>query len=74
MKKHKRFLFCLFTFLIVLSFHTLILGTGLLPSSSKDQFADVRIKILDMIAKENIPSISVAVARDGKIIWEEGFG
>jgi CubicO group peptidase (beta-lactamase class C family) len=41
---------------------------------SPDQFAPVREKITSAIKDDNIPSIAVAVAKDGKIIWEEGFG
>ena len=38
------------------------------------QFAAVRAFIRKQMTERNIPSIAVAVARDGKIIWEEAFG
>src|SRR2546430_1503356 len=39
-----------------------------------DRWDSVRALIRQTIAESNLPSISVAVAKDGKIIWEEGFG
>jgi len=43
-------------------------------SAHDDIFAPVRSKILESLKRKKIASISVAVARDGKIIWEEAFG
>src|SRR5215471_20177945 len=42
--------------------------------ATPQQFDQVRALIRERLAQSQIPSISVAVARDGKIIWEEGFG
>ncbi len=39
-----------------------------------DPFEAVREKIERLIAEGTDPSLAVAVARDGEIIWEEGFG
>ncbi len=39
-----------------------------------DPFAAVREHIEQLVAEGTNPSLAVAVARDGKIIWEEGFG
>jgi CubicO group peptidase (beta-lactamase class C family) len=39
-----------------------------------DQFDVARTQIHNSMAAENIPSVAVAVARNGQIIWEEGFG
>jgi CubicO group peptidase (beta-lactamase class C family) len=39
-----------------------------------DQFDSVRDFIRTRMAERQVPSITVAVARDGKILWEEGFG
>lgn len=39
-----------------------------------DIFADVRSKMADVVNKSRVPSLSVAVARDGEIVWEESFG
>lgn len=41
---------------------------------SAEKFGPIREKITSAIKDDNIPSIAVAVAKDGKIIWEEGFG
>jgi CubicO group peptidase (beta-lactamase class C family) len=42
--------------------------------SDGDRFSDVRSEILDFLEEENIPSVSVAVAEHGRIVWEESFG
>lgn len=39
-----------------------------------DDFAAVRSFILSQIERNVIPSAAVAVARDGKVIWQEAFG
>lgn len=39
-----------------------------------DPFEPVRQQIAKLLVDENVPSVAVAVARDGKIIWEQGFG
>jgi CubicO group peptidase (beta-lactamase class C family) len=41
---------------------------------SKPDFSKVRQFIQEQLVATSIPSISVAVARRGKILWEEGFG
>ena len=42
--------------------------------SEKNLFDATQIQIEQLVAKGEVPSLSVAVARDGKIIWEKGFG
>jgi len=42
--------------------------------SEKGLFNAARIHIEQLVADGKVPSMAVAVARDGKIIWEEGFG
>jgi len=37
-------------------------------------FSDVRGKIIRLIEDKKIPSLSLAVVRDGQIVWEEAFG
>jgi len=39
-----------------------------------DEFDHVRDLTRQRMAEEHVPGMSVAVARQGKIIWEEGFG
>jgi CubicO group peptidase (beta-lactamase class C family) len=39
-----------------------------------DPFDPVRERINKAIVDTNLPSMAVAVAREGKIIWEQGFG
>ncbi len=45
-----------------------------LKEPAEDIFAPVRAKIIQSLEKTKVASISVAVARDGTIIWEEAFG
>lgn len=37
-------------------------------------FSEVREKILGLIGEKTVPSLSLAVVKDGEIIWEEAFG
>ena len=39
-----------------------------------DQFESVRDFIRNRMTETQTPSVSVAVAQDGRILWEEGFG
>lgn len=45
-----------------------------LPLGAADRFDGVRDFIRKGLAETGMPSISVAVAKGGKILWEEGFG
>lgn len=56
---------------------TLLLAPLLLACSSihaGEPFASVRADIEKLLVDEGIPSMSVAVAHRGKVLWEEGFG
>jgi CubicO group peptidase (beta-lactamase class C family) len=39
-----------------------------------DPFGTVRAHIEQLVAEGQVPSMAVAVARGGEIVWEEGFG
>jgi CubicO group peptidase (beta-lactamase class C family) len=39
-----------------------------------DPFAEARSVILKTLKKQKVPSVSVALAKDGEILWEESFG
>ncbi len=39
-----------------------------------DPFGAVRAHIEQLVTDGQVPSMAVAVARDGEIVWEEGFG
>jgi CubicO group peptidase (beta-lactamase class C family) len=45
-----------------------------LPSGPADPWAGVREMIVREIQAKRIPSVSLAVIKDGEIIWEEAFG
>jgi CubicO group peptidase (beta-lactamase class C family) len=49
------------------------LGTPRPARTGLPDFSDVRARIQELVA-HGIPSIAVAVAADGKILWEEAFG
>jgi CubicO group peptidase (beta-lactamase class C family) len=42
--------------------------------TTKPDFASVQKYIRDHMAAESVPALSIAVSRDGRIVWEEGFG
>jgi CubicO group peptidase (beta-lactamase class C family) len=43
-------------------------------STFQNKFGNVKAKIIDFMEETGACSVSVAVAKDGKIIWEESFG
>jgi CubicO group peptidase (beta-lactamase class C family) len=65
---------------------TFLLGTSLMSTSAEHaaqidtvgaadlRFARVRSKIQELMLKDQLPSVAVAVAQHGRIIWEQGFG
>ncbi|HJU43051.1 MAG TPA: serine hydrolase domain-containing protein [Vicinamibacterales bacterium] len=48
--------------------------TGQRASSAADAFDSVRRVIQREMSERQVPSVAVAVARDGRIVWEEAFG
>ncbi len=44
------------------------------PAQSAQRFAKARAMILEVLQKSGVPSISIAAAEDGRIVWEESFG
>ena len=53
----------------------LLLGAwAALPAMAADKFEPVREYIREQLREKSLPSVAVAVAQDGKIVWEEGFG
>ena len=55
----------------------LLLITGcnsIVRSQIDDRLQNVRSEIIELVSSGEVPSISVAVAKDGDIIWEESFG
>ena len=49
-------------------------GRNTIYDEPNDPFAKTRSIIEETLTKLKVPSISVAVAKDGEILWEEGFG
>lgn len=50
-----------------------LLGVAI-PAVSADRFDAIRAHIRAGLIDQSVPSIAVAVAQDGNILWEEGFG
>jgi CubicO group peptidase (beta-lactamase class C family) len=63
---------------VVLVVGLLILASGMVcaqsAASSDPRFDAARAVIRGVMQEKGIPSISVAVAKDGRVVWEEGFG
>lgn len=54
---------------------TLLLPAALAAQANPaDRWEGVRERIRQQMEERDIPSVVVAVARDGEIVWEEGFG
>jgi len=43
-------------------------------ASENERFQEVRATIVALVKNGEIPSMAVAVAKDGRVIWEEAFG
>jgi CubicO group peptidase (beta-lactamase class C family) len=52
----------------------LIVAAWAAGPAAADEFDALRGRIPQELAKRGVPSLAVAVAREGQIIWEEGFG
>jgi len=67
-----------FVLFIGLTISSAGLGRGLgdqsTPAASQERFAKVRAMILEAVQKGGAPSISIAAAEDGRVVWEESFG
>lgn len=59
---------------IVLLFGALAISLAAHSVAADDQFQPVRERIAKALRDTNVPSMAVAVAKDGKIVWEQGFG
>ncbi len=56
---------------------TAVAAQGQVPTSAtvpNPSFETVRARIIAAVSSGEIPSMSVAVAKDGQVIWEEAFG
>jgi CubicO group peptidase (beta-lactamase class C family) len=49
-------------------------AAGAAPAAHDARFDTVRAVIQRLVGEEGLPSIAVAVAMEGHILWEEGFG
>ncbi|HEY2839377.1 MAG TPA: serine hydrolase domain-containing protein [Pirellulales bacterium] len=51
-----------------------LLALALVSAAAADEFDALREKIPRELTARGVPSLAVCVARDGQIIWEQGFG
>jgi len=51
-----------------------LLALGLQTAAAADRFDEIRAIIRTEVERKSVTSLSVAVAQNGRIIWEEGFG
>lgn len=58
----------------VLPLLTTAVHLGAYPQTASAPFDGVRDRIVRAIEERNVPSVSLAVVRDGEIVWEEAFG
>lgn len=49
-------------------------ATPLHAQARPDQWEPVRVVIREAIQERGVPSVAIAVSRNGSIVWEEGFG
>ena len=52
----------------------LLLSAWPQPIGAGQQFDKIARAIRQLIHDQQLPSLVVAVAKDGRIVWEEGFG
>ena len=72
--RHARRIAKFATNLAICSVVTSVALSSIAHADDADPFQPVRERIAKGLLDHNIPSISVAVAKEGKIIWEQGFG
>ncbi len=60
--------------LFVFSWNSVTLAESFNQNRPADPFAEARSIIQETLKKQKVPSISVAIAKDGTILWEESFG
>ena len=60
--------------LVAVAVAFLLTSCATAPPLRDARFAPIRQKLQDAAAKDEFASISVAVAIDGRIVWEEAFG
>lgn len=58
---------------IFATIYCIFLGLSTLGQTPPN-FTKAKVIINDYISNKNFPSISIAVVKGGKIVWEEGFG
>jgi CubicO group peptidase (beta-lactamase class C family) len=48
--------------------------SSVVTNIDKDIFKDIRQQVISDVENGTIPSVSISVAEDGKVIWQEAFG
>ncbi|MGC1371383.1 MAG: serine hydrolase domain-containing protein, partial [Candidatus Sulfotelmatobacter sp.] len=50
------------------------IGFAQTSHSRKPDFSAIRAQLLAHVGRNDVPGLAIAVSRDGKVLWEEGFG
>ncbi len=74
MKKNLRFVFVLVVCLWSLTSRGAGFGGTVSQSAAPDPFDSARLRIARILKETGASGVAVAVAKDGKIVWEQGFG
>jgi CubicO group peptidase (beta-lactamase class C family) len=48
--------------------------TSAITNIDKETFKDIKQQVISDVEKGIIPSVSISVAKDGKVVWQEAFG
>jgi CubicO group peptidase (beta-lactamase class C family) len=72
--KNLRSLFLFMTCLWAVASGGVEIGGAVSQAAAADPFDAARLKIAKILKETSASGISVAVAKDGKIVWEQGFG
>lgn len=74
MRRVRAVLLAIASLLIPLSFSSAVASAPRDDAAAGKRFSTARALIKRLVEEDGVPSISVAVAKDGRILWQEGFG
>ena len=74
MRKYKLHCFAILVVVVLFAADSVMGGVWAEERTYDKRFDDARAKIIEFVKESGVASVSVAVAKDGKIIWEEAFG
>ncbi|MGH9162745.1 MAG: serine hydrolase domain-containing protein [Vicinamibacteraceae bacterium] len=60
--------------MVILLSCSLVLDAACASAPAATDFGEIKAEVQRIVADEGVPSMAVAVARDGRILWEAAFG